>query len=1785
MSSSHAWLDSLTEDWVSERGSSPAPLPLVKSTKKSQPTPSPKITPSRIPRWRHPGVVAPPPQDKSMTILEGDRSSEDNKSPKKRLLKFAKDRKPSQKGHVGRSLSSTTGSVVVHKNARQRTPAARGRSETPEWKRRLVHGKLEYGEQRDLFSSAAVGLQDMFKPPPSSEADVDSPSPNLDSPSPNLESPSPNFEPPSPLPRQNNPTNTFDPDQELNADEEDGEFSPNQVTPSPSPRRPPREIKYKLNVEDDQNDHSDASLLSSDSPVRQDEGAVAQEGSYLDIPSLVEGVSRKASGQSYTRNEDFSPILIGKRSDEDGRVEFTPLEMPTEELRERLERLQLNQMILDPSHNASDSAVEAKPPKSDAGDDSSIKYHFDTSYGSNDSPEGSLQHRSLSPDLGEDWSEMLPEDSLQASTPKQFPTLRTQDADSNVMNSFFDSPNVPNAPFPSPDKRQLRETSNQSNSTSPLKLFGPYDTFTNQTLLRRISQFEESLSGMNSRGDISPSTPSRDPSKKRVDRSSGAQRYVSHFGAGELEGYEFTNDLSHSPAEHSSLLFKEKTTPLHPPLAAKGPLKLVPPSSWLHDDVSLHVHRSRRKSSSQTPSVDADAEEYDSMSSSPANSVSSQDEAYDESWAAKRDYGSEGKRPRASPSKHPTPKRRRTLHRSDIAFGSDGRKSIVPKLPRPGSKSRRRSQAERSNSIDLKDAERLSRRQSHSSAHTSKSVQDDVSQGRARRSPTRSSIQEEDEPDSPGTTGERKPSIRTQDFVDQAAQIMAMIRNQVSQPGLSSLEESELEAGVASQNATMEESDGSTAEPFSRPPSRDGKPIPRQARQQEDPELVKRLKKYQEMSDMGDVISSSMRSMGLAKDAIRAAKEVERMVDRASRIRSSGGGGGGSNYDSASETTSPVHDLFSSASARSTSHLFPTSSSRGSESRKMIAPESVSHLIPDKIGGMYLDKQNNIWIRNKDSKASLKSHNSGSDDSEEDPFANIPDLSVDMTEEMQHLKQTPRGREDMASSKGKTSRHSSAQTHSLKSYTTLAAYEPLDPEVAARARGEIEKLDAQPGEGSKSADDGGSRLPVLKAKTSSDGLSSKRRNITISFTSPIASIILGVLPEDIEGLEDDPVPGESSESPPLHAAQFSGAKVVTPDPLRTIRATSMSTGKFTPRPVSRIDEQDEESTVELPNQSRNRSQHQQTPAQKDRHLSFIGDNTMMSLKSLEGGSGFGFLMSTPAHAAVSLKADDSLMIGRNVGKLSLSPLSEFSMNNHDKSFGLEVSYVMGQRRMATGDGSKKVMSMTLRTLVEKLSEAQPHEPYWEDMTSLTLQDKQLTSLHGLNKLCSRITTLDVSKNSLGHLEGTPEGVRQLKVSNNMLTELTSWDHLIHLQYLDISNNQVKSLSALKRLIHLRSLRADNNLLTSLDGLDTHDGLLSLRARNNLIEELDFSNIEWGRLTELDVASNKISSVKGLHLLPSLSHLDVSDNHLETLVFDKVNKTLRKLDISDNDIEDLDIRHLGSLQTLHADRNRISHISGFRHVRRMDSLSLREQRGDAPLDLSFLISACEIRKLFLSGNYLGSFQLQADFLNLQLLELANCGLEVLPDECGQLMPNLRTLNLNFNAIRDLSSLRFIPRLKKLLAAGNRLSDTVVVTELLTDFPHLTELDLRDNPITQGFYPPVQMLISPDKMGSADSFVMPDADMDRDETFGKRLDETTRLRRRLHEVVYVASCKRLRRLDGLAIVREKTLAKDVLLQRLIDDGLVPELEDTLVGESESAQQQQHHGAAPSPSISTA
>ncbi|KAG5660988.1 hypothetical protein KAF25_002631 [Fusarium avenaceum] len=1796
----HAWLDSLSEDWVSQprSDSSAIQLPPLKDTEASKT--KPRETPSRIPRrtlGSQPQL--PPNHDSSFNILS-ERKANDINISSQRITRPSPGSKIARGTFASRSVSGSTSASVVHNTIQHKSSPGR-QQDTPEWKRRLVHGDLGYGEQRDLFCSAAAGLQDMFKPPAASGDDAYDDEHQGSSIMPSS--------PPS-YP-QRIASNDFEPGMEqfdeIDELEELDPLFPNDVTPSPSPRRTKREIKYKLNA-DDSIAPGVSSPREEETPSRQRDGIYRDE-SCLSAPSDANGSVRKISGQSVIRNEDFSPILIGKQSDVDGNMDFAPIELPADRLKQKLEALRINQTLLDPAVNprtAFDSSNQDAFANIEDTEEYATRGGFLNVQRGGRSGDGSFRYRDLSPGFNVDTSGMLAEESLQASTPKQYPSIRTEVTNPYQSDYFNISPALPRAPFPSPDKKQIHAGRSAPSAGSPLKLFGPYDTFTNQTLLRRISQFEEGMSGTPSRQSFGSPEPhdqsnfpandhygaASSPALPTVGHKAAGGRSFSRFGAGDLEGYEFSEEISYVSQGDAVYSDKENDAPQSP---EPQPAEAVPQQTEQvispHKELDLLVRRRRNKSTSSSGSRHHGTNSFSSQIHN--KSLNPAKGAPVNVNTPKRDSGSEGKRPRTSPSKDPTPKRRRTLHRSDIAFGREnllegvesasrdmqsvmGRKR---KDARPGD-----NQRASPNILALRTILRP-RSPTPSSLRSDPNVttysEGEVTQEPSEKSPLRALQQEAaDYTTDDHSEVDRKPSIRTQDFVHQAAQIMAMIRNQVRPPGLSSVEESEAENGTPEADDLDDSYEESTKEPLSRPPSREGKPMTRLPQRQEDPDLIDRLKKYQEISDMGDLISLSMRSMGMVREAILADQEVAREINEAPRnqpdlsyyteddvisdppnIRLTTGPA----HDGSS--ASPTRDNYSQSSGGSTNRTYRTGSSHGSEIRKTIMPESVSHLIPDRVGSMYLDKQNNIWIKKKEAPA-RQPMNILPSDSDDDPFASIPDLSVDLTREMQNLAITsPKKSNSLGSpNQSRSPTSPSRRQRSARGFMTLSPNGQLGPDMATLAREEFEKLDARVMEDSElyfedSLQDESSFQDDRASSTPST--TTKRRNLTITFSSPVASFIQDVQAEDLDNLEDDPeLPSNhlQNSSPPKKSPGFVGVgkSALKNGGHSSVRgnnpAPSRSGHAFVPRPVSRIDEQDEESTIEI-------------PIDDQRQISLLGDTSIVSHKTPSGRrASLSFLVNhTPSNNFLSGPADDSLMIGQNVGKLSLSPLSEFTINNTDHSFGFEVSYVMGRRHAATGDGSKKVMSMTIRELVDKLSEVEPYEPYWEDITELDLHEKRLGSLHMLDQFCGKLVTLDASKNALGHLDGVPPSVRQLKVSQNLLTELTSWDHLMNLQYVDISGNEVKSLSALRGLVHLRSIRADNNQLTSLDGLDTHDGLLSLRARDNLIDEVDFARVKMERLTELDLEGNQISSIRNMAHAPALTRLRLSKNKLTSFKVPSCIKGLRQLELNDNQLTCVDVSNLPNLQSLHADRNRIVDLTGFSRARKLDSLSLREQRADQALDLSFLSSAYEVRKLFLSGNYLGTFEPAVDFLNLQLLELANCGIQALPDNLGQLMPNLRTLNLNFNAIRDLEPLRFIPRLKKLLVAGNRLADSTQVTELLIEFPHLTQLDLRDNPVTLGFYAPMQVMVPTDRNGYVDPFMLPDADVERDELFSSRLDQGTKLRRRLHQIVFVASCRRLRKLDGLGLNRETVLVKDAIFQTLVAEGLLPD--ETLVGEESS------------------
>lgn len=171
-------------------------------------------------------------------------------------------------------------------------------------------------------------------------------------------------------------------------------------------------------------------------------------------------------------------------------------------------------------------------------------------------------------------------------------------------------------------------------------------------------------------------------------------------------------------------------------------------------------------------------------------------------------------------------------------------------------------------------------------------------------------------------------------------------------------------------------------------------------------------------------------------------------------------------------------------------------------------------------------------------------------------------------------------------------------------------------------------------------------------------------------------------------------------------------------------------------------------------------------------------------------------------------------------------------------------------------------------------------------------------------------------------------------------------------------------------------------------------------------------------------------------------------------------------------------------------------------------------------------------------------------------------------------------MNYNALRDIEPLLGIVRLQKLFLAGNRVSRLRRTATVLQNLnAELAQIDMRNNPLTVGFYMPqsavskVEQRIvlstpnSPQDEDDADevtaaragqAYLLPPFDKDDDKTARERLDEDTKLRRRVYEMLLVASCKDLSTLDGLEVEREDVGRKDEIWDRLRELGVLREKE---------------------------
>ncbi|PGH32414.1 hypothetical protein GX50_04779 [[Emmonsia] crescens] len=1764
MSKQQPWLDDLSEDWIpqprsshtslrdrisnsfrrSSRGQSASPPTSASSSHNNKPTFS----------FRHLRKTSEPSR---LSELESNNSNLSSNHSFSMINVFASSVGP--KGKLALSVqvqserpnpnpldeSSTMHIRPQSKHAKQ--------GSTPEWKKRLVRGEAPMGEGGDLFGP--MELENVFKPPP------------------------PNTEPKA-------QSNIF-------------AFVQTQAD-QPWSLPPPSSSSRDKRSEDLPNDLDDARSESENSGGEDQEESIERYSTSLDNAKCWLGGSgnfsfdprsRTVSGREELRNEEITPILFSK-DDNDTAGEYTNREI-LESILEQVRSSNLKETLSDSRRRgsvASDdySYLSRREDQvftggaEDSMEMTSQSLPEDLSVGTMDfgstgggfvsirrggySNDGSFRRRQLSP-ASLLLTPLYSSSFLSSSKIRSSPPI---DRRKKIFGSQQQQP--PPHQFLTPH-RARRETndSRPRSSGSPLKLFGEYDTFTSNKLLRRMSQFEETF---NNGPDEEPPSPTENrqrggsrsrPTSRR--NPNQATTTLSSQSSGDTptrssrrENRNQTNskDRLGSNIRGSSEQRTEGLSLLPAPSLVitneygKGPSDL--PSRGREAGKQSQIQSARQQRQQHDPFRPSQANAFPAPAASKNMSANANDPVMmNENCESNPFRQSETKRVLNSPMKDPCRKRRRTLQNIDPnnqilassllestqfsascnnqnnqndgqqQAGANGERSNgnlqLPPRPQTPTPSQKRSQFGNQEITQLKHGNKP--------PASLNVVQNEQNNPEHKLSFIASPSHVFDE--------SRKGSITTQDFLNEATKIMDIIRARGGgkhNNGLSSVEETERLSEAASDADYSynddEDEEESTQEEFSRPPSREGVVDLRRVREQphkQNPRIVSHLKKFEDKDDFELYMGGSVMSLRLDRERNVATYSIHRQEGNDAgdddavesspkniRIRGRRSSRNGeeklsSNSPSDSNHHGGAHFQREISSRRSTGSSLPTASSRGSSSgsgaKGIISSDMIAHLIPEQVGAMTYDRSAHAWVKGGDVMihADEKPPASVTEDdiiiSEEDPFRDIPDLSVDELQELmaaqtfsspatakgklcsmtaafgereggqeeqeQHEKQQEEEeekRQQIPDFRPNTRDGGRFETSSVQSKSTRFTSSCPKPETRATSWGS-EELSGMPAPDQLA---GVNDLGNCLKRGDGQVPSSERRArvATISFSSPLVS--------HVAYQEDSLSPVDSHHHPLPSALQYdqggsnhlrdsqshSGTlprpyNQSSPFRISSRQNSSFDSRTFRGRPISRIDEQTEDSANDDLHTQNHGLSVIQIPGHEDRSMFLPGSPNMDTSYSFQ-----------------------------------LAPLSDFTLHQIDESMRLDVSYVAERTHPASLRQVHGTFTLATEDLIKHITDTEPYEPYWEHLRRLTLRGKGLITLHRLNDFCSRLEELDASDNNVGQLSGVPSSIRTLKIPRNCLSNLTSWGHLANLQYLDVSGNKLEDLDAFSGLVHLRSLKADGNRIRNIRGIMGLNGLLTLKVRGNLVSEVDFGEAELTRLIHLDLRDNQLTSVRNIGFIKTIEKLDLRGNRIRHFESLEVLHCLHSLTLSNNCIEKLDIGKFPNLHLLYADRNHLATITGLDQCHYLDSLSLREQTlpsssqrpavdQQLPLIHLDLGAAASLRKLYLSSNLLSPDLLapSTGVPSLQYLDIASCALEILPSAFGTSFPNLRVLNLNFNALSDISELRGLTRLGRVSLVGNRIARLRKLCQVLRSVGGrcgaLGDVDLRGNPITVGFYP--------------------------------------------------------------------------------------------------------------------
>lgn len=736
------WLDSLSEDWISQprtsHSNSIVQTPPGNSSRESNVAQSriPRYNPRSVSRAGVPVTALAEPRASSSAdpkvALNESRLSDFNASQRRRgkgpddTSSPIPDSKQKSRRQPSNSSLSSVRQGTVQRQPAQSLPLKEEVSlqSTPEWKRRVLQGDVVSGDHCDLFSP--IGLEKVFKPPPLMART------NMDR-EVNVSPMFANGKGSSPLrllkenkaPRLG--SGRLANDQLLGLPPtktpEISKIKRKKVDACADPKKPlasnggeqsstkgNRKMPLSSTSARSQQPTETTSRCGSNKSQSLNPMGLEIEAIQLPVPvsllvesgaSVDEAAARVEDSYNTNNQEQFaeniSPFHISRQRSGAGHIDYVAVDMSTQQLCTQMEDLEVqqNRNIAPISNNGID-----------------------------DTDAQSLEGNLLLGDQNRDWtSHSLPEGlsagtdvlvanggfvntrrggysdegsfqrrplSPSSSPPDGIPILHSSASSSSSViretRTKSTSPIRPAKLSPSPRTPERQRVDNSSpkertrSSGSPLKLFDKYDTFTNERLVRRMSKFEETNhQGTIKRNRLTPKISASKQNQESVKQSSGA----SHLPSKARVSSFGDGDLDGHDFVCEKRTMSKATLELDK--SKDGSLTDLAPGAFrfaLDSHDSPQLQRSTKRS----------------LSSSSANCFSSSYSGPREEFDAQgilqtriEDNGessrnAQGKRISRSPAKNPQPKRRRTIQRTGLEIESCKVKIAVEVKPVVGRK-------------------------------------------------------------------------------------------------------------------------------------------------------------------------------------------------------------------------------------------------------------------------------------------------------------------------------------------------------------------------------------------------------------------------------------------------------------------------------------------------------------------------------------------------------------------------------------------------------------------------------------------------------------------------------------------------------------------------------------------------------------------------------------------------------------------------------------------------------------------------------------------------------------------------------------------------------------------------------------------------------------------------------------------------------------------------------------------------------------------------------------------